>query len=95
MCLNINIVMTVKTITITQNAYEAIKSMKHEEESFSDLFLRIGRKPLTIKDLAGILKHTPAEAEAFKRRVLEARERLNKSMQEHTEDARTRLKRDH
>ena len=48
--------MTIKTITVTEDAYNAIKKMKLGDESFSDLFLRIGEGNLKIKDLIGALK---------------------------------------
>ena len=40
--------MASKTITVTDSAYEALKSMKLSKESFSDAILRIAnRKPLS------------------------------------------------
>jgi len=87
--------MAVKTITITTEAYEAIKHLKREDESFSQLFVRIAKKPVTLKDIAGILKHTPQEADAFRKRVLLARKELGEGMDKRIEDVRTRLKRYH
>jgi predicted CopG family antitoxin len=87
--------MTVKTITVTEDAYNAMKNMKKTYESFSDLFIRLGSRPIKLRDIVGILKHTPEEAEEFRRRVLGARERLNKDLGRHIEDVRSRLKRAH
>ena len=87
--------MAIKTITVTVDAYQAIKRMKKGEESFSDLFLRLGGRPLMIKDVIGVLKQTPEEAEAFRRRVLDAGQRLNESLQKGVADVRARLKRHH
>ncbi|MFA4820001.1 MAG: antitoxin VapB family protein [Candidatus Aenigmatarchaeota archaeon] len=40
--------MTTKTITVTNDAYEALKYMKGPNESFSDTILRVAkRKPLS------------------------------------------------
>ncbi|MBI3260595.1 MAG: antitoxin VapB family protein [Ignavibacteriae bacterium] len=40
--------MTTKTITITEDAYEALKSLKETRESFSETILRVARiKPLS------------------------------------------------
>jgi len=40
--------MTTKTITITENAYEALRGLKAERESFSETILRVAkRKPLS------------------------------------------------
>ncbi len=85
--------MVVKTITITEDAYDTIKGMKKPDESFSELFLRIGKKPLTIKDIAGILKHTPEEAAEFRKRFWEYRKSLGEGMEKRIEDVRTRFKR--
>ena len=87
--------MAVKTITITTDAYDAIKHLKRGEESFSELFLRIAPKRITIKDIAGILKHTPEEAAAFKHRVLEYHKQLGEDWDKRIEDVRSRLKRHH
>ena len=52
--------MAVKTITITDNAYTALKSLKNERESFSDTIMRIaGKKPL--RSFIGILSKKSAE----------------------------------
>ncbi len=40
--------MATKTITVTQDAYEALKSLKARNESFSQTILRVAkRKPLS------------------------------------------------
>lgn len=87
--------MTVKTITITQSAYDCIKSMKRGEESFSELFLRIGGRSLTIKDLAGVLHHNPEEAKSFRDKVWNARKESGKGLGGRVADVRSRLKRAH
>ena len=51
--------MVVKTITVTQEAYNALKGMKEERESFSETLLRIsGRR--SILDFVGILSSESA-----------------------------------
>lgn len=87
--------MAVKTITITTEAYEAIRRMKQERESFSDLFLRIGKKPLTAKDIRGIFHKTPAEVEDIQERIRKMREEFSEGMQRRLDDVRARLKRRH
>ena len=87
--------MAVKTITVTEEAYQAIKRLKTEQESFSELFLRLSTRSLTARDLRGILKHTPEEAEEFRRRVREVHERLGRDIQERVEHVRTRFKHAH
>ncbi|HII88182.1 MAG: hypothetical protein QT07_C0002G0002 [archaeon GW2011_AR16] len=87
--------MTIKTITITQDAYDAAKRLKREDESFSDLFLRLGAKALTLKDIKGMLRHTPAEALAFRKRVQEERHLLSQNLTQREDHVRTRLQRTH
>lgn len=54
--------MVVKTITITEDAYEKMRRLKREDESFSKLFLRLsGEKRSTAKSLYGILKGEDTE----------------------------------
>lgn len=46
--------MATKTISIKEDAYEMLKSWKAENESFSDVIIKIGRKNM-LTDFAGIL----------------------------------------
>ena len=85
--------MAVKTITITEEAYGIVRSLKSDDESFSELFKRIGRRKTTVGDLAGCLNHSPQEAEDFKRRVLQARKELNQDLLLREKDVRARLQR--
>ena len=69
--------MTVKTITITEEAYENIKKLKTKDESFSKLFNRISKKKYKVKDLLGILGTEGLE---------ELRERTKKIREEYSKD---------
>lgn len=72
--------MTVKTITITENAYEKIKRLKRENESFSELFLRLsGEKRSTGRSIYGLLKGEDTERLLKKSR--EIRKRADKEME--------------
>lgn len=51
--------MTTKTITVTENAYDALKRMKEPNESFSDTLLRISGKK-SIREFAGALSEKSA-----------------------------------
>ena len=51
--------MAVKTITVTTDAYEALKSLKEKNESFSETILRVyGKKSLL--EFAGALSESSA-----------------------------------
>ena len=70
--------MAVKTITVTEDAYAAVKSMKGPGESFSDTFLRISKR----RALSSFFGALSGEAgERFERAILEARKRRNKAHQ--------------
>lgn len=73
--------MTVKTITVTEDAYENVKKLKRGDESFSDLFLRLSKeKKSTGRSIYGILKGENAEKMLPK--IKEERKRLDKEMEE-------------
>ncbi len=68
--------MSVKTITVRENAYEALKSLKLPRESFSDTILRIAkRKPLSA--FFGVL--SAKTGERMEGVIIEARKRRNKA----------------
>lgn len=73
--------MAVKTITITEDAYEAVKRLKDESESFSELFKRLAGRKLKIKDAVGLWKGK-IDVEAYKERVLEIHTKMGKDMEE-------------
>ncbi len=85
--------MTVKTITVTEAAYECIKRLKSEKESFSDLFLRLGSTEITAKDVRGILKLSPEEVEEFRKRVRQVHERVGEGFHKRIKDVRARFER--
>lgn len=47
-CLNINIVMGFKTLTIKESVYKKLLLMKRKDESFSDLFDRLGNSNIEV-----------------------------------------------
>jgi predicted CopG family antitoxin len=87
--------MATKTITITEDAYEMIKRLKHEGESFSDLFKRLGSTRARVSDIMGILKHTPKEADEFARRVKDIHEELGKGFARRIDNVHARFKHTH
>ncbi len=79
-----------KTITITEDAYEIVKGMKKEGESFSELFKRVGGRRLKVNDIIGVLNYDKNEFEDLKKRVQEVRN--STGMEERIQDVRNRLK---
>ena len=51
----------VKTITVTNDAYEALKKLKMGDESFSEVIRRVAKPTFNIKDYFGILPREGAE----------------------------------
>ena len=80
--------MVVKTITVTEEAYEKMKGLKKNDESFSQLFIRIvnGQK-VNITDFFGVLKLSDRELKDWR----EERERNKKREKELDEEKRHRL----
>lgn len=75
--------MAVKTITVTEGAYHALKSWKNTHESFSETILRLtGQKSL--RGFAGMLSEESAEK--IERTIKEMRHR-------HMEVHKNRIKR--
>lgn len=51
--------MVTKTITVTEEAYNTLKSDKEKDESFSQLILRTHKKKGDISEFIGAWKHIP------------------------------------
>ena len=81
--------MATKTITVTEDAYQSIKKLKYEEESFSDLFKRIGRDKMFIRNYFGILKKSEKELEKERKRIREIREKLSRDMEKREKNVRS------
>ncbi|PIN73393.1 hypothetical protein COV20_04155 [Candidatus Woesearchaeota archaeon CG10_big_fil_rev_8_21_14_0_10_45_16] len=73
--------MVTKTITVTEEAYNSLKGLKGENESFSDVLLRIGKKRSTVSNFLGILKGGD---------ISEARRALKRSRDDFSRDAEKR-----
>ncbi len=69
--------------------------MKQVEESFSELFLRIGNKTSTVRELAGALGQDQENARAFQERIALKRIESNKNATKRMNDVHTRFKRIH
>lgn len=72
--------MAVKTITVTEDAYESMKRLKRVDESFSELFLRLsGEKRSTGRSIYGILKGV--DTEKLLKASADFRKRANRDME--------------
>lgn len=82
--------MVVKTITVTEDAYEALKSWKDAHESFSDVILRVTKKK-PLGSFFGVLsKESANRLEAAIRELRKKRnEAHNVRMQRITKALRT------
>lgn len=69
----------VKTITITEEAYDKLKRMKLEDESFSNLIKRIDTQKTSINSIIGIMKNI--DTEAIKKKIKEFREEFTKDVE--------------
>ncbi|MBI2658479.1 antitoxin VapB family protein [Candidatus Woesearchaeota archaeon] len=68
--------MAVKTITIKESAYEALKSLKFARESFSDTILRVARRKPLSAFFGALSKKT---GERLEREVFGARKKRNQA----------------
>lgn len=66
-----------KCITITNEAYERLKSLKSTKESFSDVVNKLTKKS-SFYDLIGVLSN--GEAKELRENIKELRKRMNKDM---------------
>lgn len=70
--------MAIKSLTITEDAYDTLKRMKYGEESFSEVILRIGKGNASVLDkYFGALQGTEKDTENWKRRIREERKKAD------------------
>jgi len=62
--------MSVKTITITEGAYNSLKALKKEHESFSEVIGRVTKKK-SLMDCFGVL--SKEEADRMEKAILDGR----------------------
>ena len=75
--------MVTKTITITKSAYDALIREKMEDESFSNLALRLTSKHGTLKECLGLWKLSGEERKIF--------EEIRKSWEDSDNELKERL----
>lgn len=70
--------MAIKSLTITEDAYETLKRMKYENESFSDVILRVGKTQTNIiEKYFGILKRTEKEVSDWEKEIKKSRKAVD------------------
>lgn len=78
--------MTTKSLTITEDAYDALKALKCGDESFSETILRISKDKIgEAAKLFGAWRDHPKEIKELRRRVREHRRAFDRDI-----DARRR-----
>ncbi|WP_135829483.1 antitoxin VapB family protein [Halorussus halobius] len=76
--------MATKTLTIREDVYDRLKSMKREEESFSDLLERLSGGDEDVMKGFGVF--AGEEGDEFAASVEEARERMDRDYRERADD---------
>lgn len=79
MCINIKIVMSTKTISLSEDAYDRLKALKKDKESFSDLVKRLC-SGVKLRDFYGVLSEKSAEE--IEKTIQEKREEHRKVHEE-------------
>lgn len=86
-CVHIHRIMGTKTISIKEEAYEALLREKINKESFTDTILRITKKSGKIADCFGSWKMTDKEEEAIYSELSKgwhlAQERITREVSRH------------
>lgn len=83
--------MAIKSLTITEDAYEALKLSKHGDESFSDAVLRLSNEKIGLAArFRGALKGT--DTKSFSERIKTRRKTIDNEFSERSKIIRQRLK---
>ncbi|HLC72440.1 MAG TPA: antitoxin VapB family protein [Candidatus Nanoarchaeia archaeon] len=73
----------VKTITVMDDAYEALKSKKTKDESFSDTIRRMcSEKKIDLRQWLGALKGKDRGAAEINKEIMEERAKMSKDLDE-------------
>ena len=84
--------MTIKSLTITEEAYEALKRLKFTNESFSEVILRISKEKIgLVTKYLGALKMSEEEAEEWIKSIKKWRGEFDEESSERIKNIRKRL----
>ena len=78
--------MGTKTITITNDAYDALSKQKRVDESFSEVINRLTKKTGNLSDCFGAWNMNASEAEALKKSLDTHWHKATQSMKKRTEE---------
>lgn len=79
--------MTIKSLTITEEAYNAIKSLKHGDESFSGVLVRIAKeKKGRAANFFGALEGGSSQAKKWKEQIKLRRFEIEKEFKKRSEE---------
>ena len=85
--------MAVKTLTVTEKAYNLLRMLKYGDESFSDLILRIAEaKKGNVIKFYGALNLSYKEKEDRIKRIKKGRDEIDKEMSMRIKKIRARLR---
>jgi predicted CopG family antitoxin len=84
--------MAIKSLTITEEAYKALKQLKHGKESFSQVILRVSRDKVgaTAKFL-GCLKMSEKEYQDMKKRIRERRMEIEREARQRNKNIQRKM----
>ena len=69
--------MTIKSLTITEDAYTALKTLKHGDESFSEVILRISSEKIgQAAKFFGMFSDDKKSAQEFEKNITSRRKQL-------------------
>lgn len=75
--------MTIKSLTITEDAYEALKRMKLKNESFSEVILRLSQEKIgAAAKFFGGLKISDKEAKEWQESIKQRRRKFNEEIEQ-------------
>ena len=84
--------MVIKSLTITEDAYDALKRLKYGKESFSDVIIRMSKEKVGLSaKFFGSIKMTEKEVKEWKENIKKRREDINREFEDRSKKIRSKL----
>ena len=84
--------MVIKSLTITEDAYNALKTLKYDSESFSDVILRLSKEKIGLAaKFFGKLKISNKESKEWESRLKKRREEIQREFNERSKNIKEKL----